>query len=66
MQGSFLQYIRLKITESDFDRHRFVGEGDVGLDTYQALSPERRGAVVHQRLTAGDFLIEIDEGHLLQ
>ena len=61
LQGSFLQYIRLKITESDLERHRFVGEGDAGLDAYQALSPERRGAVVHQRLTAGDFLIEIDE-----
>ena len=61
LQGSFLQYIRLKITESNLERHRFVGEGDAGLDTYQALSPERRGAVVHQRLTAGGFLIEIDE-----
>ena len=61
LQGSFLQYIRLKITESDLERRRFVGEGDAGLDAYQALPPERRGAVVHQRLTAGDFLIEIDE-----
>ena len=61
LRGSFLQYIRLKITESDLERHRFVGEGDSGFDTYQALAPERRGAVVHQRLTAGDFLIEIDE-----
>ena len=61
LRGSFLQYIRLKITESDLERHRFVGEGDAGFGTYQALSPERRGAVVHQRLTAGGFLIEIDE-----
>ena len=61
LRGSFLQYIRLKITESDLERHRFVGEGDAGRDAYQALPPERRGAVVHQRLTAGDFLIEIDE-----
>ncbi|MCY3789460.1 MAG: hypothetical protein OXH63_11800 [Gemmatimonadetes bacterium] len=61
LQGSFLQYIRLKITESDLERHRFIGEGDSGFGTYQALSPERRGAVVHQRLTAGGFLIEIDE-----
>ncbi len=28
LRGSFLQYIRLKITESDLERHRFVGEGD--------------------------------------
>ena len=61
LRGSFLQYIRLKITESDLERYRFVGEGDAGRDAYQALPPERRGAVVHQRLTAGDFLIEIDE-----
>ena len=61
LRGSFLQYIRLKITESDLERHRFVGEGDSGFSAYQALSPERRGAVVHQRLTAGGFLIEIDE-----
>ena len=61
LRGSFLQYIRLKITESDLERHRFVGEGDAGRDAYQALPPERRGAVIHQRLTAGDFLIEIDE-----
>ncbi len=61
LRGSFLQYIRLKITESDLERHRFVGEGDSGFGTYQALSPERWGAVVHQRLTAGGFLIEIDE-----
>ena len=61
LRGSFLQYIRLKITASNLERHRFVGEGDAGLDAYQALSPERRGAVVHQRLTAGGFLIEIDE-----
>jgi hypothetical protein len=61
LEGSFLQYVRLKITESNIDRHRFLGAGDSARVAFQQLPPERRGAVAHQRWTAGGFLIEVDE-----
>ena len=61
LEGSFLQYVRLKIIDSDLQRHRFLGEDAAGRAAYEALAPERRGAVVYQRRTAGGFLIEIEE-----
>lgn len=59
MTGSSLQYIRLKVTDSDLDRFRFLGQDDAAREAYEGLSSERRGAVVYQRWTAGGDLVEV-------
>jgi hypothetical protein len=60
-EGSFLHYIRLKVTGSDLQRDLFIGADEEARMAYEELPPHRRGAVVYQRLTAGDILIEVDE-----
>ena len=60
ISGTFLQHVRLRITDSDLDRDRFIGAGDSARVAYEDLPPARRGAVVYQRWTAGENLIETD------
>lgn len=55
IEGSMVQYVRLTITDSDFWRDEFLGEGEIGLERYNALPAERRGALVYQRATQGGF-----------
>ena len=61
MLGSFVQYIRLKITESDLWRDARLGAGEEGRLAYEALPPEARGAVVYQRQTAGGMFVELED-----
>ena len=61
LEGSFLQYIRIKVVDSDFERKIFIGEGEQGRVEYESLSSERRGDRVFQRVTAGGFLAEVSE-----
>jgi hypothetical protein len=61
MTGSFIHYAKLKIMDSAFDRKKFIGVGEEGREAYETLPPERRGAVVYQRITAGGALVEVDE-----
>lgn len=61
MTGSFIHYAKLKIVDSAFDRKAFIGAEDEGREAYEALPPERRGAVAYQRITAGGALVEVDE-----
>jgi hypothetical protein len=59
--GSFVQYLQLKVTDSDLWRHFRVGSGDAGLAAYNALPAARRGAKVYQRMTAGGVLVELQD-----
>ena len=61
MQSSFLHYIKIKATDSDFDRRISIGEGDSARVEYEALPPQRRGKRIYQRETAGGFLAEVSE-----
>ena len=61
MQSSFLHYIKIKATDSDFDRRISIGEGDSARVVYEALSPERQGKRIYQRITAGGLLAEVSE-----
>ncbi len=57
--GTFLQYLRIKVTDSDLWRDAFLGAGEEGRVLYEALPNERKGALVFQRLTAGGLLVEL-------
>ena len=61
ISGSFIQYIRIKATNSDLWRDSFLGEGDEAHLAYEALPEEQRGALVYQRQTAGGLLVEIQD-----
>jgi hypothetical protein len=61
ISGAFIQYVRLKITDSDLWRDAFLGAGEEGRLAYQALPPERQGAKVYQRQTAGGLLVELQD-----
>lgn len=58
--GTFVHFVRLGIFDSDFQVAELIGEGESGLDAYEALAPERRGLRIFQRRTAGDFAKRID------
>jgi len=59
--GAFLQYLRLKVTDSDLWRDAFVGAGEEARELYEALASEQRGALVYQRRTAGGILVELED-----
>ena len=59
--GAFIQYVRVKITDSDLWRDFFLGEGEEARLAYEALPEEQRGALVYQRQTAGGLLVEIQD-----
>ena len=61
INGTFLQYIRLKVTDSDLWRDFSLGAGEDARLQYEALPPERRGALVYQRVTAGGLLVELQD-----
>ncbi len=61
IDGTFLQYIRIKVTDSDLWRDAFLGAGEEGRVVYEALPSEQRGALVFQRLTAGGLLVELQD-----
>ena len=59
MTGSSLQYLRVKVLDSDLDRARLLGVDAAGQAAWEALPPARRGTVVYQRITAGGDLVEV-------
>ncbi len=59
ISGTFLQYVRFKATGSDFWRDAFLGSGEEARLAYEALPRERRGAIIHQRRTAGGLLVDL-------
>ena len=59
ISGAFIQYIRIKATDSDLWRDSFLGEGDEARFAYEALPEEQRGALSYQRQTAGGLHVEI-------
>ena len=61
ISGAFIQYIRVKATNSDLWRDSFLGEGEEARLAYEALPEEQRGALVYQRQTAGGLLVEIQD-----
>ena len=61
ISGAFIQYVRVKITDSDLWRDFFLGEGEEARLAYEALPEEQRGALVYQRQTAGGLLVEIQD-----
>ena len=61
IDGGFVQYLRLKVTDSDLWRDSFLGAGQDGLALYESLPVARRGAKVYQRLTAGGLLVELQD-----
>ena len=62
VEGSFIHYLRIKITDSDLWRDAFLGAGEEGHIAYEALPPARRGALIYQRQTAGGLLVELQDG----
>ena len=61
ISGAFIQYIRVKATNSDLWRDFSLGDGEEARLAYEALPEEQRGALVYQRLTAGGLLVEIQD-----
>ena len=61
INGAFLQYVRVKITDSDLWRDSFLGAGEEARLAYEALPEEQRGALVYQRQTAGGLLVELQD-----
>ena len=59
INGAFIQYARIKITDSDLWRDSFLGAGEEARQVYEALPAVRQGAQVYQRLTAGGLLVEL-------
>ena len=59
--GGFLQYIRVKTTDSDLWRDAFLGAGEESRLAYEALPAERQGALVYQRQTAGGLLVDLQD-----
>jgi hypothetical protein len=61
MEGSFVQYVRLNVLESDLWRDIRLGIDEVGREQYEALPPEWQGALVYQRRTAGGVFVELTD-----
>ena len=61
ISGAFIQYIRVKATNSDLWRDSSLGDGEEARLAYEALPEEQRGALVYQRQTAGGLLVEIQD-----
>jgi hypothetical protein len=61
INGTFLHYIRLKVTDSDLWRDFALGAGEEARLQYEELPSERQGALVYQRLTAGGLLVELQD-----
>lgn len=61
ISGTFLQYIRIKVTDSDLWRDFSLGSDEEARQKYEALPLERRGARVYQRLTAGSLLVDLQD-----
>ena len=59
VEGSFIHFIRLTITASDFGQKSRLGEGDEGLEAYLSLPSQRRGRRLFLRLTTGGSTKEI-------
>ena len=59
INGAFIHYVRIKITDSDLWRDAFLGTGEEARLAYEALPQEQRGAIVYQRQTAGGLLVEL-------
>ncbi len=59
--GGFIQYIRVKITDSNLWRESLLGAGEKARQAYEALPAVRRGALAHQRQTAGGLLVELQD-----
>ena len=59
ISGAFIQYVRIKTTNSDLWRDSFLGADEEARLAYEALPQERRGAIVYQRQTAGGLLVEL-------
>ena len=61
ISGAFIQYIRIKATNSDLWRDSSLGDDEEARLAYEALPEEQRGALVYQRQTAGGLLVEIQD-----
>ena len=61
ISGGFVQYIRVKVTDSDLWRDSFLGAGEEARLAYEALPVEQRGALVYQRQTAGGLLVDLQD-----
>ena len=61
ISGAFVQYIRIKVTDSDLWRDTFLGAGEEARLAYEALPEVQRGALVYQRQTAGGLLVELQD-----
>ena len=59
IRGTFIQYVRIKVTDSDLWRDSFLGAGEEAGIAYEALPEEQRGALIYQRQTAGGVLVEL-------
>ena len=59
ISGAFIQYVRIKITDSDLWRDSFLGADEEARLAYEALPREQRGALVYQRQTAGGLLVDL-------
>ena len=59
ISGAFIHYVRIKVTNSDLWRDAFLGTGEEARLAYEALPQEQRGALVHQRQTAGGLLVAL-------
>ena len=59
--GGFVQYLRIKVTDSDLWRDSFLGAGEEARIAYEALPEVRRGALVYQRQTAGGLLVDLQD-----
>ncbi len=62
INGGFIQYIRVKVTDSDLWRDSFLGAGEEARLAYEALPNVQRGAVAYQRQTAGGLFVELQDG----
>jgi len=61
IKGGFIQYVRLKVTDSDLWRDSFLGADEEARLAYEALPEVQRGAVAYQRQTAGGRFVELQD-----
>lgn len=61
INGAFMQYVRVKVTNSDLWRDAFLGAGEEARLAYQALPEVQRGAIAYQRQTAGGLFVELQD-----
>ncbi len=61
IDGAFIQYVRVKVTNSDLWRDSFLGAGEEARLAYEGLPEEQRGALIYQRETAGGLLVELQD-----